>query len=82
MAQTFEYTLAGDPARKLEQVKAAAAAKGVRFSGDLNGGHFSGMGLSGTYRIGGSTITVSVATKPFFVSWAYIDAQLHGFVEG
>jgi hypothetical protein len=47
MAQTFEYTLAGDPARKLEQVRAAAAAKGVIFSGDLNGGQFSGRGLIG-----------------------------------
>ena len=81
MAQTFEYTLAGDPARKLEQVKAAAAAKGVIFSGDLNGGQFSGGGLTGTYRVNGSTITVAIITKPFIASWAYIDSQLRGFIE-
>lgn len=82
MAQTFEYSLAGDPARKLEQIKVAAAAKGVIFSGDLNGGQFSGRGLSGTYNVSESTISVSVATKPFFISWEYIEAQLRGFIEG
>ena len=82
MAQTFEYTLEGNPARKLEQVRAAAAAKGVIFNGDLKGEQFSDMGLCGTYSISGSTIGVSVATKPFFISWEYIEAQLRGFIEG
>ena len=81
MAQTFEYSLAGDPALKLAQIKAAAVTKGVFFRGDLHFGQFSGMGISGSYSIGGSTITVTVNSKPFFVSWAYIDAQLRGFIE-
>jgi hypothetical protein len=81
MAQTFEYSLAGDPALKLTQIKAAAATKGVFFSGDLRSGQFSGVGISGSYSISGSTITVTVNSKPVFVSWAYIDAQLRGFIE-
>ena len=40
------------------------------------------MGLLGTYSISGSTITVMVDTKPLFVSWDYIDAQLRRFIEG
>ena len=82
MTQTFKYTLSGDPAWKLEQVKAAAGAKGIIFSGDLNGGRFSGRGLNGTYRIDGSRITVSITTKPLIATWAYIDSQLRSFIEG
>lgn len=82
MGQVFTYTLVGDPAMKLEQIRAAAAAKQVTFTGDLRGGQFSGMGISGTYSISGSTITVYVATKPFIVTWAYIDSQLRAFIEG
>ena len=82
MAQTFVYTLMGDPARKLEHIKVAAAAKGVIFVGDLRGGRFSGMGLTGTYSISGSRITAVITAKPFFLSWDSIDAQLRGFIEG
>ena len=82
MGQTFSYTLTGDQVTKLEQIKAAAAAKGVIFTGDLCGGQFSGMGLTGTYSISGSRITVVIKAKPFFVSWPYIDAQLRSFIEG
>lgn len=82
MTQTYEYTLVGGPARKLERIKAAAAAKGVIFSGDLNGGQFSGRGLTGTYRVNGTTITVAIITKPLIASWAYIDSQLRSFIEG
>ncbi len=82
MGQTFTYILVGDIGGKFEQIKAAASAKGVHFRGDLRGGQFSGVGLSGTYSIGGSIITVYVATKPFIVSWAYIDSQLRAFIEG
>jgi len=82
MAQTFEYTLVGDPARKLEQIKAAAAAKGIIFVGDIGGGRFSGRGLTGTYSISGSRIAVTITAKPFIVSWAYIDTQLRAFIEG
>jgi len=82
LTQTFEYTLSGNPAWKLEQVKAAAGAKGIIFCGDLNGGRFSGRGLIGTYSINGSRITVSITTKPLIASWAYIDSQLRSFIEG
>jgi hypothetical protein len=71
----------GDPARKLDQIKAAATAKGVIFVGDLGGGRFSGKGLTGTYSISGSRITVLITAKPIFVSWAYIDSQLRSFIE-
>ena len=82
MGQAFTYTLVGDPSRKLAEIKASAAAKGVFFDGDLRGGRFSGMGLNGTYSISGTTITVYVNSKPFFVTWAYIDSQLRAFIEG
>jgi hypothetical protein len=82
MGLTFTYTLAGDPSTRLNQINAAAAARGIYFRGNLNSGRFSGMGLLGTYSISGSTITVMVDTKPLFVSWDYIDAQLRRFIEG
>lgn len=82
MAQTFEYSLVGDLESKFEQIKVAAAAKGISFVGDHDGGYFSGMGLRGTYAISGSQIAVEITAKPIFVSWAYIDSQLRGFIEG
>ena len=81
MGQIFTYALVGDPNAKLNQIKAAAAARGLFFNGDLHSGQFSGMGISGSYSISGSSITVTVDLKPFFVSWAYIDTQLRGFIE-
>ena len=81
MGQTFTYALVGNLNAKLNQIKAAAAARGVQFSGDLHSGQFSGMGISGSYGISHSMITVTVESKPFLVSWAYIDAQLRGFIE-
>lgn len=82
MGQDFAFNLVGDLSTKLSQIKAAAASKGVLFIGDLSWGQFSGMSLSGTYSVSGSTIMISVATKPFFVSWAYIESQLRSFIEG
>jgi len=82
MDQNFTFNLVGDLSAKLSRIKAAAASKGVIFSGDLSWGQFSGMGLSGTYSVSGSTIMISVATKPFFVSWTYIESQLRSFIEG
>jgi len=82
MGQNFTFDLTGNLSAKLSQIKAAAAAKSVHFSGDLSRGQFSGMGLSGTYSVSGSTIIISVETKPFFVSWEYIESQLRTFVEG
>ena len=81
MGQIFTYALIGDPKAKLDRIRAAAAARGVFFNGDLHSGQFSGMGISGSYSISGSSITVTVNSKPFFVSWAYIDSQLRGFIE-
>lgn len=81
MERTFTYALVGDLSAKLAQIKAAAAARGVYFSGNPYSGHFSGMGISGFHSISGLMTTVMVDSKHFFVSWAYIDAQSRGFVE-
>ena len=88
MARKFTFTLRGDPAVKLEQIKAAAARSSVFFSGDLRGGRFQGgmsalgLGVTGTYRIVGDKITVTVDEKPSIYSWEEIGAKLRGFVEG
>ena len=87
MAMKFTFVLKGDPAIKLEQIKAAAAKRGVFFSGDLKSGRFKGgvsalgLGISGTYRIVGNKITVTVNEKPSIYSWADIGSRLRGFVE-
>jgi hypothetical protein len=79
MARKFTFTLRGDPAVKLEQIK-AAARKGVNFQGDTKRGTFSGL-ISGSYRIEGHKIDVIIKSKPFFLSWGQVDSQLKSFLE-
>jgi hypothetical protein len=86
--QTYTFTIRGDPAQKLQRIKALAAQKGVSFNGDLNRGNFAGgisllgMGIRGTYAIQGNMIAVTVIEKPASYSWDQIESQLRGFIEG
>jgi len=50
-------------------------------TGNTRSGHFSGL-ILGTYEISGSVATVTIATKPGLVSWAYIERQLREFLGG
>jgi len=86
----FEYTLRGDPATKLAQIKQKASRKLVHFEGDLKQGKFSGgvslpligdMTIKGSYKIVGDKITVTVSKKPSSYTWGQVDSMLKGFIE-
>jgi hypothetical protein len=82
----FVFDLIGDPNEKLQQVKRAAARRGITFQGDNVEGRFSSTTLvgrlAGYYRISGGKITVTVNDKPVFISWQMIEGQLRQFLEG
>ena len=84
----FEFTIVGDPSRKLARIKLLAAQKRVTFRGGLGSGTFSGgisllgMGVRGSYSIAGDKITVNVIEKPSSYSWERVESELRGFVEG
>ncbi|UCE90868.1 MAG: hypothetical protein JSV90_05415 [Methanobacteriota archaeon] len=90
MAKKFEYSLRGDRAMKLTQIKQKAGEKEVLFEGDLKRGKFSGgaslpfvgdMTVRGRYRIVGDKIIVTVLKKPSLYTWDQIDSMMKGFIE-
>jgi hypothetical protein len=87
MAKRFTFALTGDPARKLEEIRVAAARSRVTFEGNLEAGRFYGgfplFGrINGTYKITGKSITVIVDEKPSLLSWDEVKSRLRGFIEG
>lgn len=77
----WTFTLSGDPKAKLMQVRRAAAKQHIGMKGNTRRGNFTGA-ISGSYRVTGNQITVSITSKPFFVSWEYVYEQLRQFLEG
>ncbi len=81
MSRTFEISVRGDLADKLEIARRKAREQGVILQGDTRSGGFSGS-ISGTYSISGGIATVTITKKPIFVSWEYVESQLRGFLGG
>jgi len=90
MVKKFEYSLRGDRAMKLTQIRQKAAEKKVLFEGDLAKGKFSGgvsmpfvgdMTIKGSYKIVGDKIIVTVSKKPSLYTWDQIDSMMRGFME-
>lgn len=81
MGRTFHIPVRGDLEVKLRIAQQKAASRGVTMSGDTRSGHFSGL-VTGTYEISGGIATVTITTKPVFVSWESIEQQLREFLGG
>lgn len=79
MGQTFQIPVRGDLEAKLRVARQKAASRAVTMSGDTQSGHFSGL-VSGTYEISGGMVTMTITTKPAFVSWESIERQLRDFL--
>jgi len=63
----FKIQLREDMNTVLARVKALAKQQGISFSGNTNSGQFSGGTIagtvSGTYRVSGKTVTVTITEK-------------------
>ncbi len=44
-------------------------------------GHFSWMGLEGTYKFGGQYLDLNIKEKPMIVSWSVIESNLQKFLK-
>jgi hypothetical protein len=80
MAQTYVFQIVGDPEEKFRQVQELARAKGVTLDGNSVTARFSGL-VSGSYSRSGSTVTVAITNKPFFVAWPTVESMLREFLE-
>lgn len=65
----------------LKKVKAAAAAKDVKFEGDEKSGKFSG-DAEGTYTVDGQTITIIITDKPWYASDSQVSDAIKKFFAG
>ena len=77
---TYKLPLGGDPNLKLDQLKRAAAQRGISFQGTVDHGNFSGRGLKGYYRREGEFIIVTIIKAPFFISETTIISQIKDFL--
>ena len=82
MAATYRFQLGGDPQAKLDVLKMNAAQKGVRFVGTVDGGSFSGMGLSGSYVRDGYEIVVTINRVPFIYTVDQVAGMIEEFLRG
>lgn len=73
--------MVGDLQAKLEYARQQAAKQGVTLVGDTRSGRFAGS-IVGTYEISGGVATVTITSKPFFISWDYVGQQLRAFLGG
>jgi hypothetical protein len=80
MAQTYTFQLYGDPEAKFRQVQQLARAKGVTLSGNSTMASFSGL-VTGSYSRSGTTVTVTITSKPFYVPWSMVESMLREFLE-
>jgi len=69
---SFQITLTDSPADAVQRAQNAAQQNGSQFNGDDTAGSFSGHGVYGTYIIVGQVVTVTITSKPFYVSMGMI----------
>lgn len=49
------------------------------FSGNEKTGSFNGHGVVGSYECDGETIAIVLTSKPFMVSWAYVEKEIREY---
>ena len=77
---TVERRLDASPEEALQGVLRMAQSMGGRVEGDADAGTFSGLGVSGRYRIRENTLTVIVESKPFLLPWSAIEGKINAYL--
>ena len=80
MAQTYIFQIYGDAEEKFRQVQQLARSKGVTLAGSSTIARFSGL-VTGSYSRSGSSVTVTITSKPIYVSWPMVESMLRNFLE-
>ena len=83
MAHSFSFELPGDPQSAVTKAGTLVRQAGGTFSGDANGGSFTGKTpvgeVRGDYRTAGKTVTVEITHKPFIVPKATVESKIREF---
>ena len=74
----FTININGDLSTILGSVKQQAAQNGVTFLGNTSGGSFSGK-ISGTYKVSGNIVSVSISLKPLIYPCNRIESELRKY---
>ncbi len=74
--KTITVETNGDTEAIISRAKEAASANGFQFDGDTDSGSFSGMGVTGEYRVNGNIMEISIAEKPAFLPWGMVESQI------
>ncbi|MFL5330129.1 MAG: hypothetical protein ACJ8C4_14605 [Gemmataceae bacterium] len=80
----FQITVTGDLQSAFDRAKSQITAAGGTFTGNANGGSFSGqvpvMGsIAGQYTVSGNVVTVTITDKPFLVPCATIEKKVREY---
>jgi hypothetical protein len=79
MPATFTVSFEADPVQLVQRAKQVAAQNHVQFTGDEHSGHFSGDGVEGSYRVKDHTLSVTIDSKPFYVTMSMIETHVRQF---
>ena len=79
MSKSFEVKLQGDPDEIIAKAKTAARDHGVDLTGDGQTGHFSGLGIEGSYLIFEDTLAIEISKKPFILPWGMVESTLRNY---
>ena len=64
---------------EMAEARAAATANGACFDGNSKSGTFSGKGVSGSYKVKGKQVEITIHEKPFFATWGLIEGKIGSF---
>lgn len=82
----FQIHISGSLEDALTRAKQEAAKQGVVFKGDAEGGHISGLGITGKYAIIGRIVTITVTQMGYPAAWKYdchsMEAEVRRFFGG
>jgi hypothetical protein len=81
---SFDVTVTSDLAGALDRVKSQITGSGGSFTGDTQGGSFSGEvpmmgGFEGRYEVSGDVVTITIIDKPFLIPCAIIESKIREF---
>jgi hypothetical protein len=77
--RSFSIDTSEDPNTLVDRARRLAAQNNALLEGDASSGRFSGRGIEGIYDIEGTTVTVTITDKPFFLPWEYVESRVREF---
>jgi LDH2 family malate/lactate/ureidoglycolate dehydrogenase len=79
VSKSFEIQLQGNPDEIVTKAIEAAREHGVEMTGDSQTGHFTGLGIEGSYLISEEILAVKITKKPMIMPWSMIEASLRNY---